>query len=157
MGGTPDGTRRLLFDATETPSGQSLEEVLRSTWSDTIEPDSVETMTVNGLPTVVALSRGKEWVFRLAAVRIGGTTFRLILASRAGADDVEALFRRALPTVRALTAEEAASIRPLRLKIAVAAPGDTASRLDLERTERKRADEVRRPLARAGVRHVHRR
>ena len=83
-------------------------------------------MTVNGLPTVVALSRGKEWVFRLAAVRIGGTTFRLILASRAGADDVEALFRRALPTVRALTAEEAASIRPLRLKIAVAAPGDTA-------------------------------
>jgi predicted Zn-dependent protease len=126
MGGTADGTRRLLFDATETPSGQSLEEVLRSTWSDTIEPDSVETMTVNGLPAVVALSRGKDWTFRLAAARIGGTTFRLILASRAGRDDVEALFRRTLPTVRALSAEEAASIRPLRLKVAIAAPGDTA-------------------------------
>jgi predicted Zn-dependent protease len=126
MGATGDGTRRLLFDATETPSGQSLEEVLRSTWSDTIEPDSVETMMVNGLPAVVALSRGKDWAFRLAAVRIGSTTFRLILASRAGVDDVEALFRRTLPTVRALSAEEAASIRPLRLQVVTATQGDTA-------------------------------
>jgi predicted Zn-dependent protease len=126
LGGTADGTRRLLFDATETPSGQSLEEVLRSTWSDTIDPDSVETVMVNGLPAVIALSRGKDWAFRLAAVRIGSTTFRLILASRAGVDDVEALFRRALPTVRALTPEEAASIRTLRLQVVTAAPGDTA-------------------------------
>ena len=35
--------RRLLFDAADTPNGQSLEEVLRSTWNDTIEPGSLRT------------------------------------------------------------------------------------------------------------------
>jgi predicted Zn-dependent protease len=126
LGASADGSRRLLFDAAETPGGESLEEVLRSTWSDTIEPGSLETMSVNGLPAAVALSRGKEWTFRLSAIRIGNTTFRLILAARTGSGDVEALFRRTLPTVRALSTHEAGAIRPLRIRSVLAGPGDTA-------------------------------
>ena len=38
LGASGDGERRLLFDAADTPDGQSLEDVLRSTWTDTIEP-----------------------------------------------------------------------------------------------------------------------
>src|SRR6478735_932871 len=41
LGASADGSRRLLFDAADTPNGQSLEEVLRSTWNDTIEPGSL--------------------------------------------------------------------------------------------------------------------
>ena len=43
LGASADGSRRLLFDAATTPDGQSLEEVLRTTWNDTIEPGSLET------------------------------------------------------------------------------------------------------------------
>ena len=45
-------------------------------------PGALTTTTVNGLPVVTALSNGKEWTFRLSAIRIGNTTYRLIMATR---------------------------------------------------------------------------
>ena len=129
LGQSPDGNRRLLFDAAETPVGQSLEDVLRTTWNDTIEPGSLGASTVNGLPVATALSRSKDWAFRLAAIRIGSTTFRLILAVRSGSGNLETLFRRTLDTVRQVTPEEARSIRPLHIAIVTARDGDTAESL----------------------------
>ncbi|HEX2135816.1 MAG TPA: M48 family metalloprotease [Microvirga sp.] len=126
LGASPNGNRRLLFDAAATPGGQSLEEVLRTTWSDTIEPGSLEATTVNGLPVATAQSHGKEWWFRLAAIRIGATTFRLIVATRAGSGDLEALFRRTLASVRVVTPAEARALQPLRLHVVTARAGDTA-------------------------------
>ncbi|MCB5174431.1 M48 family metalloprotease [Microvirga lenta] len=129
LGASPDGGRRLLFDAADTPSGQSLEEVLRSTWSDTIEPGSLETTTINGLPVATATSNGKEWSFRLSAIRIGNTTYRLIMAVRDGAGDLESMFQRTLNTVRQVKPDEARQIRPLKLQVVTAQEGDTAQRL----------------------------
>jgi predicted Zn-dependent protease len=129
LGASHDGGRRLLFDAADTPNGQSLEDVLRSTWSDTIEPGSLETKTVNGLPVAIASSIGKEWSFRLSAIRIGSTTYRLIMAVRSGAGDLEGMFERTLNTVRQVQPDEARQIRPLRLQIVTAQEGDTAQRL----------------------------
>src|SRR5919107_870715 len=91
LGSSADGSRRLLFDAAATPGGESVEEVLRTTWNDTIEPGSLEATRVNGLPVATAQSRGKEWWFSLAAIRIGPTTFRLIVATRAGSGDLESM------------------------------------------------------------------
>ncbi|QFU15216.1 M48 family metalloprotease [Microvirga thermotolerans] len=129
LGASADGSRRLLFDAADTPAGQSLEEVLRSTWNDTIEPGSLTTTTVNGLPVATALSVGKEWSFRLSAIRIGNTTYRLILAARSGTGNLDGLFQRTLGSVRQVTPEEARAIRPLRLRIVTAQPGDTVQTL----------------------------
>ncbi|MET0741922.1 MAG: M48 family metalloprotease [Microvirga sp.] len=126
LGSSPDGSRRLLFDAAETPDGQSLEEVLRSTWNDTIEPGSLETTTSNGLPVVIGLSRGKEWNFRLSAIRIGQTTYRLIMAMKVGSGDLDALFRGTLASVRQVTPAEARSVQPLHLRVVTAQEGDTA-------------------------------
>ena len=127
LGATPDGGRRLLFDAVESTVGQGLEEVLRATWSDALDPDSVQNRIVNGNAAVVATSRGKEWTFRLAAIRIGANTFRMIMATR-GAVDVEAAFGRWLESARPVAPDEAA-VRPLRLQVVTAAPGDTAEGL----------------------------
>jgi predicted Zn-dependent protease len=126
LGASPDGGKRLLFDAAETPDGQGLEDVLRSTWNDTIEPGSFEATTVNGLPAVIALSRGKEWHFRLSAIRIGSTTYRLIMAAKAGSNELDALFKPTLESVHQVTAEEARSIQPLHLSVVKAQAGDTA-------------------------------
>ena len=129
LGASPDGGRRLLFDAADTPAGQSLEEVLRSTWTDTIEPGSLETSTVNGLPVATASSSGSEWSFRLSAIRIGNTTYRLIMAVRHGVGDLEGMFQRTLNTVRQVDSDEARRVRPLRLQIVTAQEGDTAQSL----------------------------
>ncbi|MBL0404712.1 M48 family metalloprotease [Microvirga aerilata] len=129
LGSSADGERRLLFDAADTPDGQSLEDVLRSTWTDTIEPGSLTTGTVNGLPLVTALSNGKEWTFRLSAIRIGSTTYRLIMATRGNRGDLEGIFQQTLNSVRQVQPEEARRIRPLKLHIVAAQRGDTAQTL----------------------------
>jgi len=126
LGSSADGERRLLFDAADTPEGQSLEDVLRSTWTDTIEPGTLTPGTVNGLPVVTALSNGKEWTFRLSAVRIGSTTYRLIMATRGNRGDLEAIFQQTLNSVRQVQPEEARRIRPLKLQMVTAQRGDTA-------------------------------
>lgn len=137
LGSSADGERRLLFDAADTPAGQSLEEVLRSTWTDTIESGSLVTTMVNDLPIVTALSNGKEWTFRLSAIRIGNTTYRLIMAARSGGSDLENMFQRTLNSVRQVQPEEARFIRPLKLQIVTAQRGDTvqslASRMPIDR------------------------
>ncbi len=137
LGSSSDGERRLLFDAADTPNGQSLEDVLRSTWTDTIEPGSLTTATINDLPVVTALSNGKEWTFRLSAIRIGNTTYRLIMAARTGGNDLENMFNRTLNSVRQVQADEARRIRPLKLQVVVAQRGDTpqtlAARMPVDR------------------------
>ena len=129
LGSSSDGERRLLFDAADTPNGQSLEDVLRSTWTDTIEPGSLATATINDLPVVTALSNGKEWTFRLSAIRIGNTTYRLIMAARTGGNDLENMFNRTLNSVRQVQSDEARRIRPLKLEVVVAQRGDTSQTL----------------------------
>jgi predicted Zn-dependent protease len=129
IGAPADGSRRLLFDAVETEEGGSLEEVLRTTWTDSIETGSITSTNVNGLPAATVSSRGDEWSFRLAAVRIGGTTFRLILAARSLNAETERLFQRTLASVRRVSADEAREVQPLRMTAATARAGDTVETL----------------------------
>jgi predicted Zn-dependent protease len=129
LGASTDGQRRLLFDAVEMAEGQSLAGLIQTTWSDAVETDTIENSTVNGLPVALASSRGKEWSFRLAAIRVGGTTYRLVYATRRLDAEMERVFRATLESVRALGAEEARSLRPLRLATVTASEGDTVETL----------------------------
>ncbi|WFT83666.1 M48 family metalloprotease [Methylobacterium sp. CB376] len=128
LGTTPEGHRRLLFDAVETHASQVLEEVLRATWTDAIEAGSVENRMINGFPAVTAASKGKDWFFRLAAIRVGTNTFRMIMAAK-GATDPRDGFERWLASVAAVGPEEARRLRPARIQVVAAAAGDTAEAL----------------------------
>lgn len=129
VGGTPDGGRRLLFDALAVPEDQTLEQVLQSTWNESIETGSVESVTVNGRTAAVATSRSKDWNFRLGAMRIGATTYRLVVAGRGSGAEIDRAFRQTLESIREVAREEARSLRPLRLQLVTAAEGDTVQRL----------------------------
>jgi predicted Zn-dependent protease len=129
IGASPDGSMRLLFDALAPTEEQSLEAVLRSTWNDAIETGSIESVSVNGHAGAVAISRGKDWAFRLAAVRVGGTIYRLVLATPPSNPNLERAFRQTLESVREVTPAEARDLRPSRLRIVTAREGDTAESL----------------------------
>lgn len=129
LGASPDGGRRFLFDAIEAPEGQTLDAVLRSSWNEAVETGTVETLAVNGAPAAVASAKGKEWSFRMAAIRLGSTTYRLVLAGKGQPAELERAFRASLESVRAVGADEARAVRPLRLQLVTAAPGDTAESL----------------------------
>jgi predicted Zn-dependent protease len=125
LGASADGTRRLLFDPIEAPERRGLADVLRATWSDALEKGSVESLEVNGHPAAAATSRGRDWTFRLAAVRVGSTTYRLILASRSGGPELEGAFRQTLDSLRTVSPEEARGLRPPHIQIVTALPGET--------------------------------
>ncbi|NEU10682.1 M48 family metalloprotease [Methylobacterium sp. BTF04] len=128
LGTTNEGSRRLLFDQVESHDGQGLEEVLKATWSDTIEAGSIENRMIGGNPAVTALSRGKDWTFRLAAIRVGETTFRMIMAAK-GATDPDVPFRRWTESLSTVNPAETKALRPLRIQVVTATPADTLDAL----------------------------
>lgn len=116
LGTTADGSRRLLFDQIEAKEGQGLDAMLKATWNDSLDPAGSETTEVNGHEVAFALSRGKDWTFRLAALRLGGATYRMIMAAK-GSTDPDAPFRRWVASLAEVPAEEVAALRPTRLQI----------------------------------------
>ncbi|MCJ2136500.1 M48 family metalloprotease [Methylobacterium sp. J-026] len=128
LGTTPDGSRRLLFDQIEAKEGQPLDAVLKASWNDAFDPAGFETREVSGHPAAFALSRGKDWTFRLAAIRIGDSTYRMIMAAK-GAADPEPAFRRWIETLGPISPDEAI-LRPLRLQVV---PATSTAAEDLAR------------------------
>ena len=128
LGTTGEGSRRLLFDQVESNVGQGLDEVLKATWSDAIDAASIQNRMIAGNPAVTALSRGKDWTFRLAAIRIGETTFRMIMAAK-GTTDPDPAFRRWTESLSGVKAEETKALRPLRLQVVAASDTDTTEDL----------------------------
>jgi predicted Zn-dependent protease len=115
LGTTQDGSRRLLFDQIEAKDGQPLDAVLKASWNDAFDPAGFETREVAGHPAAFALSRGKEWTFRLAAIRIGDSTYRMIMAAK-GATDPDPAFRRWIATLVPASPDETV-LHSLRLQV----------------------------------------
>ena len=131
LGTTADGSRRLLFDQIEAKDGQGLDAILKATWNDSLDPAGSETREVNGHPAAFALSRGKDWTFRLAAIRLGDATYRMIMAGK-GSADPNVAFRRWTESLAEVPPEEASALRPTRLQIVQAAgtnPEELAHRM----------------------------
>lgn len=124
LGTTSEGSRRLLFDQVEGNTGRSLDDILKATWNDAIEPGSIENRIVGGHAGVFAISRGRDWTFRLAAIRVGENTYRMIMAAK-GATDPDAQFRSWVDSLASVDPEETRQLKPLRLQIVAAGLGES--------------------------------
>ncbi|MGD9544729.1 MAG: M48 family metalloprotease [Methylocystis sp.] len=114
----------LRLDSVRLPADESLEAYVGSGWVDGLLTSSVRKLDVNGLPAVVAVARAGEWNFRLAVIRSGEFLYRLIFAARALNDQADARFMESIKSFRRLAPYETTDARPLRIAVAVAAPGD---------------------------------
>ena len=84
---------------------------------------------MNGLPAATATAKGREWTFRLGAVRSEGTVYRLLYASRSTGPESERVFRETLGSIRRLSHDELRAVKPWRVALVTARDGDTAERL----------------------------
>lgn len=116
LGTTADGNRRLLFDQIESKDGQGLDAMLKATWNDSLDPAGAEMQEINGHQAAFALSRGKDWTFRLAALRLGNATYRMIMAGK-GSADPEVAFRRWVSSLTEVPPEEVSALRATRLQV----------------------------------------
>jgi predicted Zn-dependent protease len=123
------GTQALRLDSIDASAGQTVEQALASGWIDGVQTNSIETLKDADLPTAVAVAKGDQWTFRLAAIHHGGRIYRLIFAAHALTPAVDARFLAAIRSFHRLTVDEAALARQSRVHIVVAQPGDDASSL----------------------------
>ena len=93
-------------------------------------PSTIETLTVNGMPAVMASARAGEWNFEVAVIRFqGDQVYRLIFAIRSLDADAEKRFRASIELFRRTTPDEVQDVKPLRIVIVTAQPGDTVESL----------------------------
>jgi predicted Zn-dependent protease len=123
----------VTVDASTVPAAY-----LASGWINGLVDGSIEETTVNGLPAATADAAAGAWVFRIGAVKIGGSMYRLIFADRSNSDEIEAALASTLASFQRMTATEVARLHPLRIDIVTVKQGegiaDLAARM--EGTER---------------------
>jgi len=102
------GGQAMRVDAVRVPAEQTLAAYLTSGWIENIDPKTVKETTINGLPAATAIANGDQWVFRLYAVRFGGSyVYRFIYASKGTTPEIDRTFRESVSTFRHMTLAEA--------------------------------------------------
>ena len=114
------GAEALRLDSVRVSASTPLASYLSSGWIEGLETGSIESSQINGLPAATALARGKDWTFRLAAVRFGTDVYRMIFATRDLTPKDDARYLASIRSFRRLSNDEASTARPLRLAVASA-------------------------------------
>lgn len=128
LGVKDGGIEALRLDSVAVPQRQALDSYVRSGWIDGLIESSIEKVTVNGMPAVTATARAGEWNFRLAAIRFDDDeVYRLIFATHGIDQAAEAVFRTSIDSFRRLSADEIGKVKPLRISLVSAKPGDTSA------------------------------
>ncbi len=109
--------------------GLGVEASLAGGWIEGVPSTDITSFTVGGLTGATALAKGTEWTFRLAALRRGDTTFRIIFAAREMTPALDRAFLAAIGTFHPLSPDEAQSLRPQKIVTVTAGPDDTAASL----------------------------
>lgn len=129
LGASASGREALRLDAVRVTGDQSLAKYLSSGWIEGVEIASVESLVLNGFPAATAVARGREWSFRMFAIRFGSDVYRLIFAARELTPELDESFRRAAETFRRVSIDEARNVKPLRIRIVTAGLVDTPERM----------------------------
>ena len=124
-----DGTA-LRFDAIGLAAGTDLATYLASGWVNGLAEGSIRTSTVNGLPSATARASAKGWEFRIAVVQVQtGAAYRFIFANEAATPGLDRAAERTVATFKMLDQATLSRLKPLRIRIVTARPGDTADSL----------------------------
>jgi len=119
----------LRLDAVRVPATTPLGTYLASGWIDGVDPNSVQSLTINGFPAATAVARGQQWSFRLYAIRFGTDVYRLVFAAREITPANDQAFRAAADTFRRVAENEIKNVKPLRISVVRVGLTDTAERL----------------------------
>ena len=125
----------FLFDQVPSPPGLGIADYLTLAWSRELKLDDVESIFINGFAaatgwTRVDTNRGPRDL-RLVAIQFGAEMiYRFtFITPPEQTQSLSVDLRRTTYSFQALSAEEAAALKPLRLRIAPTQPGDTAASL----------------------------
>jgi predicted Zn-dependent protease len=119
----------MRFDGVTVEPSVAPAEYLASGWVNGLIESSIQTTTVNGLPAATAEAAAGDWAFRIGAVRVGSSMYRIIFADRSDGPGVEQALQETLGSFHRLGKDEIARLRPLRIQVVTARAGDTFASL----------------------------
>lgn len=126
----PDKTIAKFDTAAKSP-GMEIGDYLVSGWAGNVKTAGLERFKVNGMPTASATTRVGEYNARLVAIEYApGTVYRFLMGTlpQTGTRHEQAL-RDLVMSFRRISPEEAARVKPLRIRIVTVKAGDTAESL----------------------------
>ena len=124
----PDETA-IRFDGVEGSDTQSLTNYLTSGWVAGLQPNTVRDITVNGLPAANAKASAERWDFDVTVIRMDKRIFRFLTAVPKGNSTLQATAETIRNSFRKITPQEAADLKPLRVRVVTAQQGDTITTL----------------------------
>ncbi|MGQ7793744.1 M48 family metalloprotease [Faunimonas sp. B44] len=129
----------MRFDGVTADPNTSPADYLASGWVNGLVEGSIRETTVNGLPAATAEAQAGDWFFRIGAIRVGTSMYRMIFADRSSDETIAAALDETLGTFKRLTPADVARLRPLTISIVTAKSGDTVASLAarMQGTERR--------------------
>ncbi|SCB27007.1 Putative Zn-dependent protease [Rhizobium miluonense] len=127
---TGPGDIAIRFDGVADTQNQNLTNYISSGWVTGLDPSSIKSITVNGMPAATARASADRWDFDVTVIRDRTQIFRFLTAVPKG--NIAQLNQTAnvlRSSFRHMTPEEAASLKPLRVRVVTVKPGDTITTL----------------------------
>ncbi|WEZ82208.1 M48 family metalloprotease [Rhizobium sp. 32-5/1] len=126
---TGPGDIAIRFDGVADPKRRSLTEYIASGWVTGLQPDTIRPTTINGLEAAIARASADRWDFDVTVMRIDTQIYRFLTAVPKDSPALEPTANALRASFRRMTPQETAALKPLRVRILVAKPGDTPATL----------------------------
>lgn len=127
---TGPGEIAIRFDLVDDKAGGSLTDYVASGWVTGLMPETIRSSFVNGMPAATARASADRWDFDVTVVRNGPKIYRFLTAVPKGnIAALEATAAQLRRTFRRLSPQEAANLKPLRIRVITVKPGDTIQTL----------------------------
>jgi predicted Zn-dependent protease len=116
----------IRFDGVD-GARQSLAGYIASGWVTGLKPETIRSTRINGLDAAIARASADKWDFDVTVIRVGDRIYRFLTAAPRGSSDLEPAASALRSTFRTLTPREAASLKPLRVRVVTVRRGDTVA------------------------------
>ncbi|WP_173933690.1 M48 family metalloprotease [Chelativorans sp. Marseille-P2723] len=115
------------FDGATVPHSVPLTTYLRSGWIGGIDSGSIRATTINGRDAAKARAYTEDWEFDVTVIRVADRVYRLLTGAPRESTRLDEIARSISNSFRVLDRQEAASLRPLRIRVVTVRPGETVA------------------------------
>ncbi|TCR90115.1 putative Zn-dependent protease [Rhizobium sp. BK376] len=126
---TGPGDIAIRFDGVADTDNQTLTNYISSGWVTGLDPSTIKPLTVNGMEAVTAHASADRWDFDVTVIRDKAQIFRFLTAVPKGSPALEQTADVLRASFRHMTPDEAASLKPLRIRVVTVRPGDSITTL----------------------------
>lgn len=126
---TGPGDIAIRFDGVADSQRRSLTNYISSGWVTGLLPETIQSIRVNGLEAATAKATAERWDFDITVIRSGSQIFRFLTAVPKGSAALEPTANILRTSFRKITAQEAATLKPLRVRVVTVQNGDTIGTL----------------------------